>query len=422
VNCLVVHPDEVRRRDLGRLLDQHGHELCAAASAEEADRFAQPFALAVLGGYELIHSALARRLRRQDAVVLLLSEPRAHSELDQALAAGVAEVLIEPVGDEQLRVSLAAAEYRAAERLRHARAIGALRQSAQRFRSMVQNALDIIAVVELDGTIRYVSPSVRRLLDYEPHEVVGSKIHELVHRDDASAVRDALRVSSLPGSMAKVEARLRHRSGQWRMIEAVADNLVDYPSVRGVVVNGRDVTDRHRLEQMLERQAFYDGLTGLANRALFMDRVEHSLAHQGRREATSALLFIDLDGFKAVNDAYGHDVGDAALAAAACRLLESKREADTAARLGGDEFCILLDSIESREVAVGVAERVLEALRRPLEVAEHALNVTVSIGIAYADDRITARELVRRADAAMYRAKALGKNRYAVWEPSDHQR
>jgi diguanylate cyclase (GGDEF)-like protein/PAS domain S-box-containing protein len=417
VKCLVVHPDEVRRRDLARWLEQRGHDSVVASSAEQAEREPQRFALAVLGGYDLMHTPLARRLRHDDAVLVLLCEPRARADLEQALASGVAQVLIEPASDEQLRISLAGAEYRAAERLRHSRAIGALRQSAQRFRSLVQNALDIIAVLEPDGTVRYISPSVRRLLDYEPHDIVGAKIDTLVHRDDAAAVREALRESALPGRIAKVEARLRHRSGQWRMIEAVADNLLDYPSVRGVVVNGRDVTDRHQLEQMLARQAFYDGLTGLANRALFMDRVEHALMQHGRREGTTALLFVDLDGFKSINDAHGHDVGDAALAAAASRLLECKREGDTAARLGGDEFCILLDAIDGFEDATRVAERVLAALRRPLEVGEHLLRVTVSVGIAYADAKTVARELVRRADAAMYRAKALGKDRYAVWEP-----
>jgi diguanylate cyclase (GGDEF)-like protein len=181
--------------------------------------------------------------------------------------------------------------------------------------------------------------------------------------------------------------------------------------------NGRE---RSRvLEEVLTRQAFTDTLTGLANRALFMDRTEHALARAGRHGAGPALLFIDLDGFKQVNDRFGHAVGDAALAAVARQVLELKREGDTAARLGGDEFTLLLESIERPQDAVRVADRILRSLRRPLMVGDHQIGLTASVGVAFAEERTSARELMRRADAAMYRAKRLGKNRYVVYEHPD---
>lgn len=417
MKALVIHPATAHRADIVRRLEARGHDVRAVDGADEIEPADEPAALIVLG-WTPDAPAVLRRLRRDDRTVVVLAPSRAHSELEQLLAAGAAAVWVEPLADEPLWAALTSAEYLAADRVRRERVLGALRQSAQRFRSLVQNALDIIAVLEPDGTIRYVSPAVRRMLDYDPHEFVGASIYDLVHPKDVAAAREAVREGSVPDQMSRVELRLRKKSGEWRTIEAVADNLVDYPSVRGIVVNGRDVTDRKQLELMLAQQAFYDRLTGLANRALFMDRVEHALSQLGRREGAPALLFVDLDGFKTINDSFGHEVGDAALVAVARRLLECKREGDTAARLGGDEFTVLLESIEQRHDAVRIAERILQSLRQPLQVDGHTLGVTVSIGIAYAEERQDAKELVRRADAAMYRAKELGKDRWVSWEPS----
>jgi diguanylate cyclase (GGDEF)-like protein len=187
--------------------------------------------------------------------------------------------------------------------------------------------------------------------------------------------------------------------------------------VSGIVVNARDVTDRHDLEQMLMHQAFFDGLTGLPNRALFMDRAEHALAQQPRHGGRPALLFIDIDGFKHINDNYGHDVGDAALVAIARRVESVCRAGDTAARLGGDEFTLLLESVESQDAALDVADRVIQTLRRGLLVGDLELLVTVSVGVACYDEGMDAKELVRRADTAMYRAKELGKDQYLLWVP-----
>jgi diguanylate cyclase (GGDEF)-like protein/PAS domain S-box-containing protein len=409
VKALVVHQDAVRREALARLLGARGHHVEALAAAEQID---DEVSLVLLGWTDSAHApSLVQRWRRDARVIVVVSPRRAHADYEAALAAGAAQVLIEPVDREQLWSALVSAEYLALERLRSGRAVVALRHSAERFRSLVQNALDIIAVLEPDTTIRYVSPAVRRVLEYEPHELVGRKLAELVHDDDVSSFSRVIGEAEPPGRPQTVEVRVRHKSGEWRYIEAIADRLAE-----GIVVNGRDVTDRHELEEMLAREAFYDNLTGLANRALFMDRLVHALAQAERRDGAPALLFVDLDGFKKINDRYGHDVGDAALAAAARRLLECRREGDTAARLGGDEFTLLVESIETRDDARRVAERVLEAMRQPLDVGELSLPITVSVGVSYSEARIAPRELVRRADAAMYRAKELGKNRYAVWD------
>jgi diguanylate cyclase (GGDEF)-like protein/PAS domain S-box-containing protein len=416
VRALVAHPDPVRREQVARLLSARGHELSTTAGALPTD--GQRPELAVVGWHADVPAPeLIRRARRDETVFVVLTDPRARTELEEVLAAGALSLVIEPADDERLWSALVSAEYVAADHRRRQRVLSALRQSAQRFRSLVQNALDIIAVLEPDGTIRYASPAVLRLLDLDPHRLTGSSIYDFVHEDDLEAMEEAVREGAVPGRTSRVEVRLTHASGAWRYFELVADNLVDYPSVRGIVVNGRDVTDRHELEQMLARQAFHDGLTGLANRALFMDRLDHALVQQGRRPGSPGLLFIDLDGFKTINDRYGHEVGDRTLVAVGRRLLELKREGDTAARLGGDEFTLLLESVDGRTGVLGVAERLLEALREPFVVGELSLALTVSIGVALAEPDIAGTELVRRADAAMYRAKELGKNRSVVWEP-----
>ncbi|MEZ4227127.1 MAG: diguanylate cyclase [Polyangiaceae bacterium] len=306
----------------------------------------------------------------------------------------------------------------AARRQQHLAArVRALRASRSRYRALVQNALDIIAVLDHSGIIRYASPALERVLGYEPHEVRGRRLEELVHADDLQTARSALEESAVEGVSVRVEFRVRHKGGEWRYLEAVADNLIGYPSITGIVVNARDVTDRRDLEEILMQQAFFDGLTGLPNRALFMDRVEHALAQREREPGAPALLFIDLDGFKFINDSYGHDVGDAALVAVARRVDSLCRAGDTAARLGGDEFTLLLESVQSPEVALEVADRVIQSLRRGVHVGDMDLTITVSVGVACYEHGVDARELIRRADTAMYRAKELGKDQYLLWVP-----
>lgn len=337
--------------------------------------------------------------------------------IEKWLDRGAMDVWAGDLSDDELEARIRVLAHWTARRRRAARMIDGLRTSRARYRALVQNALDIVAVLDLQGHICYVSPSVRRVLGYAPHQILGESIFTVVHPEDAGSVRTAIQESHVPGVAARVEFRARDREGNFRTIEAVADNVVGFPSGTGIVVNARDVSERRDLEEMLAQQAFFDPLTGLPNRALFMDRIEHALAGQGRRSGAPALLFVDVDGFKKINDTWGHDVGDAALVAVARRISDSMRSGDTASRLGGDEFMVLLESVESKSDVVRVAERIVNALREPLNVMEFQVSVTVSVGVAYAEERIHAKELIRRADMAMYWAKDRGKNRYVVWQP-----
>jgi diguanylate cyclase (GGDEF)-like protein len=208
---------------------------------------------------------------------------------------------------------------------------------------------------------------------------------------------------------------VRNRFGEWRHLEAHVTDLRANRRIRGVVLNARDITERVRLEEQLTKQAFYDGLTALPNRALFRDRLQQALARSARSGSPLAVLLVDLDGFKQVNDSLGHDAGDQLLEAVAERFTETSRPSDTLARLGGDEFALLLDGAHETH-AVGVARRLLVSLEEPIWIAGRELVVGGSIGIAlHAGGPGEGEELVRHADVAMYAAKEAGRGRFEVF-------
>ena len=297
----------------------------------------------------------------------------------------------------------------------------ALRASEERFRSLVQNSSDVISIVDADGGVRYHSESVRRVLGYDPAELVDNDPLSFVHPDDRERVARFVAEAALrPGVTAPETWRVRHRDGTWLHSETVAANLLEDPNVRGLVLNTRDVSDRKELEAQLVHQAFHDGLTGLANRTLFTERVEHALARSAQGDL--AVLFIDLDDFKHVNDSLGHAAGDQLLVAAARRLQGCLRPTDVAARLGGDEFAVLLERVTDTDGAATVAGRVLDTLHQPFGLNGRTIPIKASLGVATGRPGIDeADELLRNADVAMYAAKAGGKDRYELFRPDMHE-
>ena len=214
--------------------------------------------------------------------------------------------------------------------------------------------------------------------------------------------------------------RWRHRDGTWRDVEATVTNLLSDPTVAGMVLNGRDVTEEAELQAQLAHQAFHDPLTDLANRTLIRDRVEHTLDRRTAHDRPVAVLFVDIDDFKTVNDSLGHSAGDALLVELSQRIRGCLRAGDTAARLGGDEFAILLEETQDAE---GVAERIGIALTEPFVLDMKEVFVTASVGISISEvGQGGADELLRNADAAMYSAKSRGKARSVVFQPDMHIR
>ncbi len=292
----------------------------------------------------------------------------------------------------------------------------AVRQNEARFRSLVQHSSDVIIVTRANGTMRFVSPSANRVFGYDPSEMVGRPIATLLHPDDRDRAATLFdQVSRTPGVTGPVEWRFRQPDGSWLSAEILATNLTGDPTVRGIVLNTRDVSERKRLEEQLTHQAFHDPLTGLANRALFRDRVSHALALAQRQSHTITVLFLDLDDFKRVNDSLGHAEGDRLLIAAAERFLSCARAADTVARLGGDEFSILIEHAGA-DGRGELLERLGTAMSHPFTLSGNQLQVTASIGVATASMGETADDLLRNADVAMYAAKRRGKGRSETYE------
>ena len=297
------------------------------------------------------------------------------------------------------------------------RAEAKLRASEERFRSLVQNSSDLTMVTDTTGHITYASEASIRLLGRPPDDLVGEQAAELVHPDDISWLQVQLSAElGVLTTAEPLELRVRHTDGTWRHVEAVVANLLDLPSVAGVVVNARDLTERKRVEAALEHQALHDALTGLPNRLLFLDRLEQALARAGREHATPAVMFLDLDRFKLVNDGLGHDAGDELLVGVAARLRDALRPGDTVARFGGDEFVLLFEGLSTPETAEVLARRILACFAEPFPVGGDPFHVSASLGVAIGDGVKTAGDLVRDADAAMYRAKALGRGRLQLFD------
>jgi diguanylate cyclase (GGDEF)-like protein/PAS domain S-box-containing protein len=414
----------------------------------------------------------------------------------------------------------------------------ALAETRERFAALARHTTDLVTVSGPDGIMSYVSPSAKDILGYEPVELEGTDARLLTHPDDAQSVLDAITAHVATGGEPPILTyRVRHRDGSWRTLEGVTQNLLDEPSVRGVVTNSRDVSDRRVAEQKaaqltailevsnevvvlsdtsghvvyanqaarkllgpqedqqvselsspesrkrlrteimplvrrsgmwsgelelmarngtrvpvaatvqahhdesgkveliatiahdiselkaaqdrLEHEATHDSLTGLPNRALFREIGERALARSGRAGEDLAVLFLDLDGFKLVNDGYGHDTGDRLLAQVAHRLSEAVRRGDTLARLGGDEFVVLCERPHSTEEMLELSRRLIAVASEPFRFDEHEVRVGASVGIAFGGDVDAGiGGMIREADIALYQAKNEGRGRAELYDDS----
>jgi diguanylate cyclase (GGDEF)-like protein/PAS domain S-box-containing protein len=292
----------------------------------------------------------------------------------------------------------------------------ALRESEARYRIMADNATDLISRTDRDGRILYASPAVESILGYTAADVIGRNILTFVVPADREVVQFATDGLPATGPMT-FSYRVRRREGAEVWLETTSRAVMD-PQTREVteiVSVSRDVTERRRAEEQIEHQAYHDSLTGLPNRFLFRDRLTVALAHARRTNRPVAVMFLDIDSFKLVNDTLGHSLGDELLKALASRLMTALREEDTIARMGGDEFTILLSNIKSPDDAALIAQKLLDAVAQPTRVEGHELFVTTSIGIAlYPQDGDSAESLLKNADNAMYRAKEIGPNQYQL--------
>ena len=293
------------------------------------------------------------------------------------------------------------------------------RRGAAALAAVVERSPDITVVLDHDGAILYCSAATAAMLGRAPEFLVGRPFAALVHLEDQSTWAACLRRSAEAPVPAIAAARLSHVNGAWVDVEVRAMDLAHEPDVGGIVVVIRDARERRAEEEDLRRLALQDPLTRLANRALFREHVERALAHQRRTPVCHAVLFLDLDRFKNVNDSLGHAAGDQLLTIVGERLVSRLRPGDVAARLGGDEFAILLENTSTND-ARAVAERVIDVLNLPYTLLGRDVTLSASVGIAFSDAVESAEAFLRNADVAMYRAKAAGRGRHEVFQPEMH--
>nr|WP_239522544.1 EAL domain-containing protein [Geodermatophilus sabuli] len=309
---------------------------------------------------------------------------------------------------------------RTARLLRAEAAARALVRSQQRYSAaLARHSSDAVAVLDTRGELLSDPAALATLLGRPaPGPMTSRELLDLSGVDAVEARLVLRRAVQARGGVVEAELTSR-RDGEQRWISARLADLRSDPDVGGIVVHLTDITDRKRAEEALAHQAFHDTLTGLANRALFADRVDQALRRRLRGDGSAAVVFIDLDGFKAVNDTLGHQAGDTLLQDVAARLTSAVRAGDTVARLGGDEFAVLVDQPgDGTDEAGATAARVLDVLARPMVLAGQRVTVTGSIGIAVAHDGASGESLVRDADIAMYAAKLSGRGRSVVFDPA----
>ncbi len=291
------------------------------------------------------------------------------------------------------------------------------------FRSIVEGSSDLTVAIGADRRILYLSGAAERVWGYDIEAQVGRDFVDFVHPDDLQLVlaRFAMAVD-MPGVTVAIELRIRRADGSWRHAETRTTNHLAAKSVQAVVVNLRDVQDRIEADQQLKWRAHHDSLTGLYNRAAMLDRLDRRL-ETAMEETRLAVLYVDLDGFKAVNDRFGHETGDLLLSVIGERLRDTVRAEDVAARIGGDEFVVLVDTQATSEAVLSLADRIIQAVSQSVETELPGAmpSVSASIGIAFADQLTDgdrgeqAAALLADADRALYEAKARGQGQVAVF-------
>lgn len=283
---------------------------------------------------------------------------------------------------------------------------------------IAEDSADLHTVTSAAGVYRFVSPASRALFGWEPRDLVGEHQDGFVHPDDSALVAASRRQAvNDPTRPVRTVCRVRCADGSFRWVEALARATEPPGGEMLVVTSLRDIGDRTQSDFDLQRRATTDPLTGVANRTVFMDRLRQALRRLERRGGLVAVLFLDLDRFKLINDSVGHLVGDAVLSQIAGRLRHSLRPTDTLARLGGDEFAVIVEDVSAAEEVVALGTRIIEAGRAPIEIGDERFTCTISIGISLtADSRSSAEGLLQEADLALYRAKDRGRDRSEVFD------
>jgi diguanylate cyclase (GGDEF)-like protein/PAS domain S-box-containing protein len=298
----------------------------------------------------------------------------------------------------------------------------ALRDSEERFRALTEQSTDIILIADPSGQIKYASPSVQTVLAVHGDSLVGTNMMDLVHPEDFAKTMSAGPRSVGYRQNRIVEFRLRNANGMWLYFECAVRNLIQHKNIGGIVYNARDITERKHAQEKVLFNATHDGLTGLPNRALFLGRLQSVVDRMKRHpHQAAAVLFIDIDDFKIVNDCYGHATGDALIKEVSNRLRTCLRNDGIIARMGGDEFTVLVDDVTDPSDAIRVAERIQSSFTRPFLLEGLEVFKSTSIGIALTSPETAAELVLQNADIAMYRAKSQGKACSELFDRTMHE-
>ena len=437
---LLVDDEPRMLSSLGELLKDRGFVLTSAANGGEAIRYLgqQPFDLVILdlrlpdiSGHDIMDFMNSQQA---DANIIVTSGDRGIDAAIGALKRGAYDYLRKPYSPEELRktVDNALKQRRLQAENRHI--AWQLESSERKYRYLVDSSPDIIYTLDHEGRFTFVNDRVQQLLGFSREELIGEHYSVLIQEDDVLRANYVFNEGRGDYRLSRnVELRLksRHAKGEVRTfthelmtISFSASDTSPEPDLTqrelfGTYGVARDITDRKRADELITYQAYHDILTDLPNRVLFKDRLGLAVLQAKRNDASLALMFIDLDRFKLVNDTLGHAIGDKLLQQAAVRLKACLRSGDTLARLGGDEFTAVLPELSDRQDAVLIAEKFLECLRQPFQLAGQSVHISASIGIAiYPGDGESTDELIRNSDIAMYQMKAEGKNGYSFFDRS----
>lgn len=296
------------------------------------------------------------------------------------------------------------------------RAEQARRESEETFRIIAENSVDIIKVLTPDGNITYVSPSIEDVLGYSKQKMISKSFLETVHPDDSEKMNDVYLNLIDTKENVDIEVRRKHQDGHFVWLHS---DLIPVLSSEGqlekIVVISWDITEYKRKVKKLEKLAFYDHLTGLPNRRIFLERLQQSMFTTDRRGKWTALMVLDCDNFKQINDNHGHDIGDEVIKEFSNRIRRVIRDTDTLSRVGGDEFTVVIPEIIDEQQVIDISNRILNVVSQPMEIKEHVLNITTSIGISFYPHHGTdTEELFKKADENLYKSKSLGGNTFSL--------
>jgi diguanylate cyclase (GGDEF)-like protein/PAS domain S-box-containing protein len=295
----------------------------------------------------------------------------------------------------------------------------ALQESEQKFRLITEHSSDLIRIVDEAGIIQYASPSHKTILGYEPEELEGKSLLLILHPDDIPVVQKRLKqLRHKKKERDSLEYRARTKHGSYIWIESHTTSIFDENGqFLHYIAVARDISEQKAYEEKLEQMAFYDGLTGVANRRFFQEQLVKQIEQAKQNNTRFALVYLDCDRFKWVNDVLGHDVGDELLQHFVTRLKTCLSESDIIGRWGGDEFTVLLSRVQSKEEAARAVQQIIQSMQVPWNIKNYEFIMTSSIGIAfYPEDGQTVEELLSHADQALYQAKTEGRNKFYFYE------